>query len=71
MSAKRLCPSTGTYSEQYKFRCLARHVANIVGRQARRHWLAMYAKKNGLKAAMKLEALVHVEFPTRREPIEG
>ena len=34
-----VCPTTGTYSPEYRFRCLARHVCHIVGREARQLWI--------------------------------
>lgn len=67
----RVCPTTGTYSPGYRFRCLARHVCHIVGREARELWLSQYAKKNGLAAMLKLKQQVVHEWPTRNQPIKG
>ena len=65
-----VCPDTGTYSQKYKFRCLARHVCHIIGKDARMLWLQRYAKKNGLKAMLKLKQQVEHEWPTRNQPLQ-
>lgn len=62
-----VCPTTGTYSEEHRWNCLALNVCRKPTREDRQRFLALFGKKNGLKARLKLETIVREQWKILKE----